>query len=73
MNEPRYSCGPFSRVFFMFTRDGLRTFTYRRHAMESSGTQLHTIVALYDGGPRFNDVFVETCHVLAPVARSMPS
>ena len=73
MITDRYSSGPFSRVFFALTRDGLKTFTYRHSRMEPSGSMVHTIIGLYAGGPRFNDVFIETDMVHAPVARSMPS
>ena len=56
----RYSSGPFSRVFFLYTRHGLRTYTYRINRLQSSRSLINTISSTYDGGPRFSEVFVDT-------------
>lgn len=60
MDAHPYSAGPFSRVMFVYTRDGLSTYTYRVARQAPAGSLINTTTSLYDGGPRFNDVFVAT-------------
>lgn len=67
MDNDHYSCGPFSRVFFVITRSGPGTFTYRRHREDSAGSLIHTLSSGSAGGPTFTDVFVSTD--LLPAAR----
>ena len=69
----RYSCGPFSRVYFFHTlRNGLRTYTNRRNRVEESNCQLHTVSSSFAGGPMFSEVYVDTA-MLAPVKALMTS
>ncbi len=42
-----YSCGPFSRVYILHTRDGLVTYTNSLHRLHPTGTAVHTILSEY--------------------------
>lgn len=59
MND-RYSSGPFSRVHFIYGRDGLHCYRYRMHNVMDKGSLIHTISSVYDGGPRFHEIYERT-------------
>lgn len=61
--DDRYSAGPFSRVHFLYARGNLHTYRYRSHNEQPSGSLIHTLPGMiYDGGPRFVDIYERTSH-----------
>lgn len=70
----RYSCGPFSRVFFLNTQNrGLRTFARRVGRTEQGNSQLQASNATFAGGKGFAATLVDTACLTASSHAVMPA